>query len=145
MWVRSPFHSGGGTRAMAEKMRSKGKEVTSPFACPCSCIWAVAGLLNNKIPGAGVEALSARVCPRKSKLFSVCLWAQQWKACALCSAGEATGSVGLQLGTQNLAAAFGSGKDGVVCPSIPLWWVCWVSRGASNPETVIGSCLFHGC
>lgn len=105
---------------MAEKMHSKGEEVTSPFACPCSCIWAVAGLWNNKIPGAGVEALSALVFPRRRKLFMGGLWAQQWKAYALCSAGEATGSFGLQLSAQNLAAAFASGKHGVVCPSIPV-------------------------
>lgn len=67
-----------------------------------------------------MEALSARVCPRRSKLFSAGLWAQQWEACALCDAGEAMGSVGLQRSTQNLAATFASGKDGVVCPSIPV-------------------------
>lgn len=120
------------------KCAQREKRRLSPLACPCLCVWAVAGLLSNKIPGAGVEALSARVCPGKSKPFSAGLWAQQRKGCALHGAGEATGSAGLQLSIQNLAAAFASGKDGVVCPSIPVWW------GTCNPETIMGSCLFHG-
>lgn len=73
---------------------------------------------------------------------SVWVWAQQWQTCVLCDAGEAMGSVGLQLSTQNLAAAFASGKSGVVCPSIPEQWVYWVSKGTS--ETEMESCLFHG-
>lgn len=91
-------------------MRSREKEVTSPFACPCSCIWAEAGLLNNKVPRAEVEALSACACPRKSELCSVGLQAQQRKACALYSGSGALGRAGLQLSTQKLAAAFASGR-----------------------------------
>lgn len=55
-----------------------------------------------------------------------------------CSAGEAMGTVGLQLSTHSLAAAFASEEDAGVCPGIPVMWVCWVSRGTSNAVTVMG-------
>lgn len=70
------------TQVMAlELWQRKHSQKETPFVCPCLYIGAVVGLLDNKIPGAGVEALSAHVCPRKS-LFSVGLWAQQWEVCA---------------------------------------------------------------
>lgn len=105
-WVRSPFHSGGGIWAMAERMCSEGKEVTSPFACPCSCIWAVAGLSNNlelgwrhcqRASALGGASCSVRVSGLSSGRLVLCVMPVRPWAVLACSGAHRTWQLPLPL------------------------------------------------